>query len=825
MYTRCPHCNQKFQIETELENEELLCSKCQQSFSAVPALFCEHCGTLESSKQRKCSNCGTQLLDLKRYRKRKNILCNIPPLEWIDEDDSVIYSVSKFTRVWIRIWAALGMLHAIAWSIGFLVKTGADASTETIIVLGFSAVCFIGISGTVYSMMFDSAMPNRVIYWTFGRKLQCAAFGVLQMACLIQTIVSWKSNQVPMNMKIVYIIATLLFIYTLYRAWSLFAQRATEQEHEISSPFLTMISSLIRKKSFWYSMVGIAVIVILSLAAVGVGSHMRSPEYQYKKWSSAKTDKNLSHLKNAVARGYLPAIVDYAAYAEQKNNYADATAMWRKLADAGNDSACYKLGKSYAEGMGVEKNNSAAIAWLRKAAEKGHPEAPAPLGGLLYEEKEYQEAVKWLREAADFGDIRAKYYLGIAYLYGNGVTKDPRSSVQLFKVAAEQDLPEAQFALGTCLLNGTGCTRNVADGVKLITQAAENNFPQAQYRLGMLYENGEGVEKSPTKAFKWYREAATRKFASARVAVAYAYLNGTGIEQDVERGLNELTVLAQENNSYAQFLLGCAYYNGKDIEKNLNEAFKWILKSAENNHQDAIILLGGLYLSGEGCEKDILKAIAWWKKLRSPSPEIIYFMVQYERHMKYSRLTLINVPVLGAKKVRIPAVLQYLQEKSIADSGIKFILPSYTSARLTKVVFSMRARNRNLLQIVDAICMVGDLKFTLKDDNVSFESHFTSKDFSQTSSGSAIIDQSLKEQKFQVRDDKPNSITQAMEYLADGLVNSVFTIVWLEDESFDKKQVSFSKGNTNLLSHIQEFCKQGNLKFHVFNDVILFQAK
>lgn len=824
MYTRCPHCNQKFQIEPEFEGEEILCSKCQQAFPAVPAVFCEACGTLEAPGKEKCSSCGTRLLDLKHYRKRENILRDLPPLEWEDEDDSAIYSVSKFTRGWIRIWAALGMVHAIWLSIAFLVAGGVDASLGKIVALSVGIVCFIGISGTVYVMMYDSAMPHRVIYWTPVRKLWCIAFAVFQILAVTFAIRSWQVNEVPTGMRIAYIVAILLWAYTLYLSWRLFSLRAAEQEHEIGSPVLALGLKLVRRKRFWYMMAGVAVILVLLFAASRINSYMGSPEYQYGKWSSSKTEKNLAPLKKSVAQGYLPAIADYAAYAEQKDDYAVATAMWRKLADAGNDSACYKLGMAYVDGLGIEQNNGAAIVWLRKAAEAGHPEAPAPLGRLLYEEKEYREAMKWLREAADFGNIKAKYYIGLAYLHGNGISKDPRSSVQLFKEAAERNLPEAQLALGECLLNGTGCPQDVPQGAKLIMQAAENNFPQAQYQLGVLYENGEGLEKSAENAFKWYQAAAKLNSTSARVAVASAYLRGMGVAQDVSKGMDELTHMAQQNNPEAQFILGGAYYTGVgEIAKNPEECFKWIQKAAESNYSDAVKLLGLLYLEGVGCKKNPAKAMEWWKKAAQTSPEIARFVEQYERNMKYDRLVLIKISSLRVDGATVPAVLQYLQEKMIADSSIKFTLPNYISSRLSKVPFFMLTGNKDLLHIIDAVCLVGELKFSLKNNNVIFESDFNSRKFSQTTSNFSETDATWKKLEFQVNNGSKKTVTNELTFLANILKDSAFTVIWKDNENYNNRYVSIPGGKYNLLNYIQELCKQSKLKFTVSNNVIFFQ--
>lgn len=49
--------------------------------------------------------------------------------------------------------------------------------------------------------------------------------------------------------------------------------------------------------------------------------------------------------------------------------------------------------------------------------------------------------------AADQGDARAQCYLGICYEYGEGVAKDIKEAVRLYKLAAAQGDEDAKKAL------------------------------------------------------------------------------------------------------------------------------------------------------------------------------------------------------------------------------------------------------------------------------------------------------------------------------------------------------------------------------------------
>ena len=84
-------------------------------------------------------------------------------------------------------------------------------------------------------------------------------------------------------------------------------------------------------------------------------------------------------------------------------------------AEMGDAEAQYNLGDTYANGIGVTKDDEEAVKWYRKAAEQGHAEAQFSLG-LMYAfgegvAKDLEEAVKWYRKAAEQGLAEAKKFL------------------------------------------------------------------------------------------------------------------------------------------------------------------------------------------------------------------------------------------------------------------------------------------------------------------------------------------------------------------------------------------------------------------------------
>ena len=82
-----------------------------------------------------------------------------------------------------------------------------------------------------------------------------------------------------------------------------------------------------------------------------------------------------------------------------------AVAWLRRAAEQGQLGAQHNLGRMYLDGRGVSRDDETALAWIRPAAEQGGPYAQATLG-YLYETgrgvaRDVDTAVRWYRRAAD----------------------------------------------------------------------------------------------------------------------------------------------------------------------------------------------------------------------------------------------------------------------------------------------------------------------------------------------------------------------------------------------------------------------------------------
>jgi hypothetical protein len=89
------------------------------------------------------------------------------------------------------------------------------------------------------------------------------------------------------------------------------------------------------------------------------------------------------------------------------------------------------------------------------------------------------------------------------------VAKDEVEAVKWYKKAAAQGELAAQFSLGICYLIGRGVDKNPAEAVKWWHKAADQGEVAAQRQLGVHYEFGEGVAKDEVEAYAYYNLAAT----------------------------------------------------------------------------------------------------------------------------------------------------------------------------------------------------------------------------------------------------------------------------------------------------------------------------
>ena len=131
----------------------------------------------------------------------------------------------------------------------------------------------------------------------------------------------------------------------------------------------------------------------------------------------------------------------------QQGNPAKAVAIWRGLADKGDNDAAFNLGQAYRLGRGVSPDSGAAKKWFERAARAGHLDAQVSLGLLLFDSGDRVSALGWLKRAAERGEPRALLVTGTALFNGDGAKRDPILGYAYVRRAAAQGLAPAVATL------------------------------------------------------------------------------------------------------------------------------------------------------------------------------------------------------------------------------------------------------------------------------------------------------------------------------------------------------------------------------------------
>ena len=169
-------------------------------------------------------------------------------------------------------------------------------------------------------------------------------------------------------------------------------------------------------------------------------------------------------------------------------------------AHQGHALALWKLGRMYADGDGVPRDDLRAFEYFSRIADDNADEAPdSPRAGVIsnafvslgsyfldgikgsYVGPNPERAAEMFQYAASyFGDSAAQYNLGRLYLDGTGLDRDQRQAARWFNLAAEKGHAPAQALLGQLLVNGQGVPRQRARGLMWLALAKQSADPKSE---------------------------------------------------------------------------------------------------------------------------------------------------------------------------------------------------------------------------------------------------------------------------------------------------------------------------------------------------------
>ncbi len=199
-----------------------------------------------------------------------------------------------------------------------------------------------------------------------------------------------------------------------------------------------------------------------------------------------------------------------AALEDFRSGHGASSVEALKYAAAGGETlAQWKLGKMYADGDGVPRDDYKAYQYFQQIVDKYDADAANwrensvvasafvavgvfelnGIGGARLK-ADPEQAMRMFRYAAsNFGDPDAQYNLARLYMDGAaGLAKDNRQAARWLHLAAAKGHVESQALLGHLLFRGDGLPVQRARGLMWLTLAREGANGKVQHWVQVLYD-------------------------------------------------------------------------------------------------------------------------------------------------------------------------------------------------------------------------------------------------------------------------------------------------------------------------------------------------
>jgi TPR repeat protein len=250
-----------------------------------------------------------------------------------------------------------------------------------------------------------------------------------------------------------------------------------------------------------------------------------------------------------------PRFVSYGENAKQLKNLLATRAPGRHTR-----LAQYYLGFQYAEGDGVPRNYTKAIALYKLAIAQGEGHAMVNLGWLYFEgdgvKKDINEAVRLFKLGAKQGITQAWCNLAECYEYGNGVKKNVEEAVRLYRLAIDQEHKPALCSLANIFLDSEGVHQDYKEALRLYLCAAGQGCVHAMYGMGIVYNRALGVTQDYTLALMWYQRAANEGHPQAQCNLGIMHEHGQGVKQNYKTAFRLYTLSAAQGQPEAR----CSFF-------------------------------------------------------------------------------------------------------------------------------------------------------------------------------------------------------------------------------------------------------------------------
>ena len=208
--------------------------------------------------------------------------------------------------------------------------------------------------------------------------------------------------------------------------------------------------------------------------------------------SSQETDRTtaLKWYQEAASKGSVEAMkrAGDLLYSNHKRPDDDLKALnyFTQAANTGDPEAEYLVGECYFFGKGTVPDINSAVPFLEQAVARRYVKAMDLLGTCYRKLGKFEQARRSYEEAAAAGYAISFYNLGVLYMNGEGVPRNPKKAEEQFKRSAQ-----------------------------LSKQGAEKGDVVSMFYYANWLEQGIGVPKDAKAASEWYSRSARAGYPPA----------------------------------------------------------------------------------------------------------------------------------------------------------------------------------------------------------------------------------------------------------------------------------------------------------------------
>jgi TPR repeat protein len=225
-------------------------------------------------------------------------------------------------------------------------------------------------------------------------------------------------------------------------------------------------------------------------------SYAGFPKYVWKmtsvEWKDllAKAKRGNAEAEWGVAERYSDGCKDQTGRVLVRISSRKAAEWYRRSAEHGCGGAQNTLGVILGGNYGVEKNVREALLWLKRAFRGGDAGcAPNNIAITYRENGHLRQAIRWFRKVDPSHDDGVLIQLGVHHYWGKGVRIDHKAAIHCFRKAvrgkniSECDRDDANFYLGIAYLEGNGVPKSLRTARKHFERANRDNDHLAAQRI------------------------------------------------------------------------------------------------------------------------------------------------------------------------------------------------------------------------------------------------------------------------------------------------------------------------------------------------------